>query len=207
MKMNDQYYITNVDRPLIIMQLFPFLEWLLPHKFYPITEEQFNYVQIHYPMKPKAKINVFQLSISSMFGGELLYQWIKTHSPLVIISPVVLIIIGLIVGLLTRYSLVGKASLDNAFKSKPVLGWLFPVPVENLDPIFLSIFGVCISIFMLWGAFRYIQHSLLFIIIFSLSIWLYLIINIVCIPKGKYYLWNFNGLKAFKDNKKKVDDK
>lgn len=136
MKTNDQYYITDVDRPLVIMQLIPFLEWLLPHKFYPITEEQFNYLQTHYPMKPKAKINIFQLSIVNMSGGELLYQWIKTHSPLITISPIILTIIGLIIGILARYFLIDKTSLDNVFKNKPVTGWLFPVPVENLDPIF-----------------------------------------------------------------------
>lgn len=189
------------------MQLIPFLEWLLPHKFYPITEEQFNYLQTHYPMKPKAKINVFQLSIVNMSGGELLYQWIKTHSPLITISPIILTIIGLIIGILARYFLIDKTSLDNVFKNKPVTGWLFPVPVENLDPIFLSISGVLISIFVIWGIFQYIKYSLLFIIIFTSAIWLYLIINMACIPKGKYYLWNFSGLKAFKDNKKNIDDK
>lgn len=137
MKVNNQYYITDIERPLVIMQLIPFLEWLLPHKFYPITEEQFNYLQSHFPVGSKTKINVFWLSIDSLFGGgALLYQRLIHHSSLIAILPIILIITGLIIGIIIRCSFIGRTSLDNIFKNKPVLGWLFPVPVENLDPIF-----------------------------------------------------------------------
>ena len=49
--------------------------------------------------------------------------------------------------------------------------------------------------------------SILFLICLIIGILLYLLSNGVCMIPGKYYLWNFSGLKAFKDNKKNIDDK
>ncbi len=40
MKYDNQYYLMNVDEPFkLLLWFLPFLEWLLPHKFYLIDKQ------------------------------------------------------------------------------------------------------------------------------------------------------------------------
>ena len=149
MKVDDKYYIIDIDRPLIVMQLFPFLEWLLPHKFYPITKKQFEYVRTHFSMPMPLK---FGETMGITFGiyalWKLAYKLFLNLFNMQIL-PLFLIIVGVIIAMILRSMFFGKISLPLEIKTRPLKGWLFPTIVENMNPL---LGGIIFMLFLEYGS-------------------------------------------------------
>lgn len=202
MRYNNQYYLMKVDEPFkLLLWLIPFLEWLLPHKFYLIDKRTAQ----NLIFTPQERNHPHDLIISfTMMFGSSIAAWLVAHSINLAIAPLSAIIIEIIAALGFRYFLSTLSIVKNYQKNTLVYqGFLFPEISKNsksISSVFL--FFIVGGFFSLGGMSGQLHMGAnLIIVIFTMIILeIYLMGNAVALIPGEFYLFKF---KLLADNTKK----
>ncbi len=150
LKCDNQYYLMNVDEPFkLLLWLVPFLEWLLPHKFYLIDEQTAKNLMFSPPKRqhPHALI----ISFTMMFGSPIA-AWLVAHSINLAIAPLSAVIIEIIAALGLRY-FWSTRSIVKKYQNNTLVyqGFLFPVIKNNFKAFYEPFVSTILIGFLSFG--------------------------------------------------------
>ncbi|SNZ03198.1 tandem five-transmembrane protein [Terribacillus aidingensis] len=192
-KIDNNFYIIDKDKPFVFTFLFPFIYWYFPKKVVQISEESASILQT-VPNKDikSAKLSMFGVGISLLLANLIeptLDYFLIPISPVLASSIVFLITVILIyfrfqISLRNKRSISKQIKLDSNFTTNSLNIWVFPKSIKSwISLTFLMIF---IGAFAAGAMYGFIISGNTFILICYIVFFFMLIFfNIATVPQGK----------------------
>lgn len=190
-KLENNFYIIDKDKPYLLVFLFPFLYWLFPKRIVQISEGSANLLQTIPNKDTKAgKLNLFAVGISMTIANltqPILNYFYIPISPLiasiiVILSSATLLYFRFLISIRNKRSIYKKLDLNN--NTNHIKIWIFPRPLKKMISItFMSLFCAAFAAVPMYA---FIIHGNTFILFIGIVFFfILLILNILTVPHGK----------------------
>lgn len=201
MRYNNQYYLMKVDEPFkLLLWLIPFLEWLLPHKFYLIDKQTVKKLMF---VSDNHKHYHWLFIMTSAIMGPIVATLIINLSTYHVAS-IFAIIFEFVMALIIRY-FASTLSIAKAYLNKSLVykGFLFPSVKNNFKALYSPFLFMIVGIFFarIGIAFQLQVSANFFIALETIACMLFILIgNSSALLPGEFYLFKF---KLLIDNTKK----
>lgn len=190
-KLENNFYIIDKDKPYLLVFLFPFLYWLFPKRIVQISEESANLLQTIPNKDTKAgKLNLFAVGISMTIANltqPILNYFYIPISPLiasiiVMLSSATLLYFRFLISIRNKRSIYKKLDLNN--NTNHIKIQIFPRPLKKMISItFMSLFCAAFTAVPMYA---FIIHGNTFILFIGIVFFfILLILNILTVPHGK----------------------
>lgn len=190
-KIGNDYFLVDKDKPLILIYLLPFLYWMLPKKVQQIDSEKAQLLGLKQANVPKTSNYNTLIAGVSLLGANILggiASYFDTLINPVIAASIILITTSIILWFRVSISKKNKSSLEKKISLKENANgnlkmWFIPKSVKTISFVVISTLLFWLFIFLcIVGFFE--NGNILILITYSLTFSVLLFLNGMNVPPG-----------------------
>lgn len=189
-RMNNEYFILDKDKPYLLVLLFPFLYWIFPKRMIKISTETVKDLQTIASHQAKnGAVNMIGVGLSLILANiigpllDYLNVELTTLTSIFIFSliTVVLILLRLIVSIRNKQALYKKINFGELMEYKTI--WTMPKSFKSISLLIFGTFFCWAFIIVTFSAFM--MHGNVFMIIgYIVFLFLLLYLNLMTVLPG-----------------------
>jgi uncharacterized membrane protein (TIGR01218 family) len=192
-KIGNDYFLVDKDKPLILIYLLPFLYWMLPKKVQQIDSEKAHLLGLKQTNVPKTSNYNSLIAGVSLLGANILggiASYFDTLINPIIAASIILITTSIILWFRVSISKKNKSSLEKTISLKEnengnqnLKMWFIPKSVKSISFVVISTLLFWLFIFLcIVGFFE--NGNILILISYSLTFSVLLFLNGMNVPPG-----------------------